>query len=88
MDTLDLKYPFQLRPVKSLNDIKRTFISHALSEYANGHALHKRWKKQRRQSLSRAYKALPKDLLQQFQSVYKKDFELFEYSKAPTDIFT
>ena len=88
---LGFEIPFPadtLRTVRSLKDIKRTFISHALSEYANGHAFHERWKRQRRQSLSKAYKALPKDLLQEFQSVYKNDFELFAYSKAPSDIFT
>ena len=78
----------KLRQIKSLRDIKQRFTLLALSEHEKGLTLHKLWKRQRRSSLVKAYKALPADLLQEFQAVYKIDFELFGYSKAPVDIFS
>ena len=86
---LEIPFPLHLlHTVRNESDIKQTFISHAISEHESGHALHELWKRQRRQSLVRAYKTLPTDLLRQFQAVYKKDFELFGYTKAPKDIFS
>ena len=72
----------------NINDLKQTFISHAISEHKNGRAVHEFWKTQRRQSLVRAYKELPLELLKQFQAAYEKDLELFGYSESPKDIFS
>ena len=78
----------KLRHINRLSAIKQRFISLAVSEHEKGQTLHKLWKRQRRSSLVKAYKALPVNLLQEFQAVYEIDFELFGYSKAPADIFS
>lgn len=42
------------------------------------------WKSQRTRSMQGAYRLLPEELLQKFQTVYEIDFEMFQYEKRPS----
>ena len=76
-----------LKGATDQRDVMRNFISYVVSVYEAGRPLHGTWRKQRRESLVKAYRSLPRTLLLRFQRTYNRDFTIFGYEKRPKDIF-
>ena len=58
-------------------DVMDKFISNVVSVYETGRPFHTLWRKKRRESLVKAYKSLPENLLLKFRRAYERYFKLF-----------
>ena len=84
----DIAFPIHLYRIRNPKLLQRRFIAAAIKEHTQGKALHSVWKKQKRQNLIKAYRSLPKELLENFQASYARDFELFGYNSVPPYIYS
>ena len=83
----EVQLPSGLNNAKNGDQLKEQFISQAIAAHKSSKQTHKHLKAQKRLSLANAYKALPHNLLLEFQAAYDIDFELFGYEKQPHDIY-
>lgn len=83
----EITFPSHLSKIIDPNILVKEFIATAIKTHINGKSSHDIWKKQRRESLINAYRAIPEEIINTVFEVYKKDFEIFDYEKRPADIF-
>ena len=83
----EIPFPSHLSQITDTELLEKNFIESADEAYKNGTAFHEQWRRQKRESLVSAFRALSMDSLKAFQVKYKTDFEMFDYEKEPADIF-
>ena len=83
----EISFPSHLSKLKEPGMLVKEFIETAIKTHESGKSYHAIWKAQKRESLVKAYRAIPKGTLKAVKGIYKKDFEIFDYDNEPTDIF-
>ena len=83
----EIPFPSHLSQITDTELLEKNFIESAVEAYKNGTAFHEQWRRQKRESLVSAFRALSMDSLKAFKVKYKTDFEMFDYEKEPADIF-
>ena len=83
----EIDFPSHLFKFRNSSILAKAFIATAINAHINGKLSHGIWKKQRRESLVNAYRAISMESLKAIIEMYNKDFELFDYDKHPTAIF-
>ena len=85
--SFNVQMPLHLSSIRRPDALKQEFISQAVNAHHDGMRYGKLSKNQKYQSLVRAYRRLPLDLLKAVQETFRIDFELFDYSKQPDGFY-